>query len=125
MHTVPSRFIAVLTVLVLLAACATTTTPFVVTGESLDAAGKAFVVVGQSYNRELDAKRITPEQYAQWAQFARKFQAAYPSSVQLWKSAVAMNDAALTKQTDAIIVSLVTELTRLATVVGVQLWGGK
>jgi predicted small secreted protein len=107
----------------LMAGCATVT-GFVVTGESLDSVGKAFVTVGQTYNRELDAKRVTPEQYRDWAVFARKFQQAYPSSVQLWKSAVAVNDAALTKKTNEIITSLVTELSRLGSVVGVQVLGG-
>jgi len=97
---------------------------FVITGETLDAAGKAFVQVGQTYNRELDAKRITVDQYRDWAVFARKFQQAYPSSVQLWKSSVAVNDAALTKKTNEIITSLVTELSRLGAVVGVQVLPG-
>ena len=108
----------------LMVACATVT-GFVVTGESLDSVGKAFVTVGQTYNRELDAKRVTPEQYREWAAFARKFQQAYPSSVQLWKSSVAVNDAALTKKTNEIITALVAELAKLGAVVGVQVYGGK
>ena len=124
MRRLAAQRLIVLLVALLLAACATST-GFIVSGESLDAAGKAFVTIGQSYNRELDAKRITPEQYRDWAVFAKKFQTSYGPAVQLWKSAVAVNDVALTKQTDAIIVSLVSELTRLGTVVGIQLWGGK
>lgn len=124
LRPVASRSTAFLLVLVLLAACSSSA-PFVVTGESLDTAGKAFVAVGQAYNQALDAKTVTVEQYREWSQFAKKFQQAYPSAVQLWKSSVAVNDTALTKQTDAIIVSLVGEMTRLATVVGMQLWGGK
>lgn len=110
---------ALLAVVVLLAACATST-GFIVSGESLDAVGKAFVVTGQEYNKRLDAKTVTPEQYRHWAAFAKKFQTAYPAAVQMWKSSVAVNDAALTKQSDALVVSLVSELAKLATVVGVQ-----
>jgi hypothetical protein len=116
---VPQRFIAFVTVLVLLSACATST-GFIVSGESLDAAGKSFVAVGQAYNRALDAKTITPEQYRTWAGFARKFQTAYPAAVQAWKSSVAVNDAALQKNAAAMVTALVSELVRLGTVVGVQ-----
>lgn len=115
---------AVLLTALVLTACSSIT-PFVVSGESLDAAGKAFVQVGQTYNRELDAKRVTPEQYRDWAQFARKFQQVYPSAVQLWKSSITVNDAALQKQSSAIVTALVTELSRLGAVVGVQVLGGK
>jgi hypothetical protein len=119
MRTVPQRTLAFVVVLLLLAACATST-GFIVSGESLDAVGKSFVAVGQAYNRELDAQRISVDQYRSWSAFAKKFQAAYPSAVQLWKSSIAVNDAALTKKSDEIIVSLVTELAKFATVVGVQ-----
>lgn len=118
------RFPVALLLALLLAACATST-GFIVSGESLDGVGKAFVITGQTYNRELDAKRITVDQYRQWAAFAKKFQASYGPAVQLWKSSIAVNDAALTNQTDAIIVGLVTELAKLATVVGVQVMGAK
>jgi len=103
----------------LLVAC-TSTTPFIVSGESLDATGKAFVAVGQAYNKGLDAQTVTVAQYRDWAAFAKKFQQAYGPAVQLWKSSIAVNDAALTKQTDAIIVSLVSELAKLGMVVGVE-----
>lgn len=125
MRYVPSRSIAfTLVLVVLLAACATSTT-FIVSGESLDAAGKAFVTVGNAYNKGLDAKTVTVEQYKAWAAFATKFKAGYPASVQLWKSAIAVNDTALTKKADAVIVSLVSEMAQLGTVVGIQLWGAK
>lgn len=103
----------------LMAGCASSTA-FVVSGESLDAAGRGFVAVGLAYNKGLDGKTVTVEQYREWASFARKFQQAYPSSVQLWKSSVAVNDAALTKKSEAIVISLVSELVKLGQVVGVQ-----
>lgn len=121
---VAQRFTAFLIVLVVLSACATSG-GFTVSGESLDAAGKAFVAVGNAYNKGLDAKTVTAEQYKTWATFATKFKTGYPAAVQLWKSSIAVNDAALTKQTDAIIVSLVSELSQLGMVVGIQLWGAK
>ena len=111
--------ILVLVLAVLMAACASST-GFIISGESLDATGKAFVTVGQAYNKGLDAKTVTPEQYRAWATFARKFQQAYPPAVQLWKSSVAVNDAALQKDSATLIASLVNELIRLGTVVGVQ-----
>ena len=80
--------------------------------------------MGHAYNTQLDAGKITKEQYRQWSAFANKFKQAYPAAVQLWKSSVTVNDAALTKQSDAILVALVTELARLGTVVGIQVWGG-
>lgn len=104
---------------VLLTACATST-GFIVTGETLDGLGKTFVTVGQAYNKGLDAKTVTVEQYRAWAEYAKKFQQAYPPAVQLWKSSVAVNDAALTKQANAVVTGLVTELAKLATVVGIQ-----
>ena len=116
--------ILLLIVLVLASACASTT-GFLVTGESLDAVGKAFVQVGTVYNAQLDAKTITPAQYKTWATFAAKFKQAYPSGVQLWKSSVTVNDAALQKQSTAIVTALVTELAKLGAVVGVQVYGGK
>jgi hypothetical protein len=106
-------------ILLLLAACASST-GFIVSGESLDAAGKSFVAVGQAYNKALDAKTVTPEQYRQWANFAKKFQSAYPPAVQLWKSSVAVNDAALQKNSATLIATLVGELVSLGQVVGVQ-----
>jgi hypothetical protein len=102
-----------------LTACASST-GFIVSGESLDAAGRSFVAVGQAYNAGLDAKTVTVEQYRAWATFARKFQQAYPPAVQLWKSSVAVNDAALQKDSAALIASLVTELATLGTAIGVQ-----
>lgn len=117
------RFPAILLIL-LLVAC-TTSTGFTVSGESLDSAGKAFVAVGNAYNKGLDAKTVTVEQYKTWATFATKFKSGYPAAVQLWKSSIAVNDAALTKKADAVIVSMVSELAQLGAVVGIQLWGTK
>ena len=119
-HPQLTGVITLLLGVILLFGCATST-GFIISGESLDATGKAFVTVGQTYNRELDAKRVTPEQYRDWAVFAKKFQQAYPSAVQLWKSSVAVNDAALKKQSEALILGLVNELAKLGAVVGVQL----
>lgn len=106
-------------VALLLVACSSSTA-FIVSGESLDTAGKSFVAVGQAYNQALDAKTITVEQYRTWAAFARKFQTAYPPAVQLWRSAVAVNDAALQHDSAALVTSLVSELIRLGAVVSVQ-----
>lgn len=119
MRTVSQRCTLFLMVALLVAACASST-GYVVTGESLDALGKTFVTVGQAYNKGLDAKTVTVEQYRTWAEYAKKFQQAYPAAVQLWKSSVAVNDAALTKQSSAIVTGLVTELAKVATVVGIQ-----
>lgn len=116
--------ILILVLIVLLTACASST-GFIVTGESLDAAGKSFVAVGQAYNKALDAKTITVDQYRDWATFAKKFQMAYPGAVQLWKSSITVNDAALQKQSGAIVTALVGELARLGTVVGIQVLGGR
>lgn len=118
MHIVRTSILALI-LIVLVAACASST-GFIVSGETLDAAGKAFVATGQAYNRGLDAKTVTVEQYRAWANFGRKFQQSYPAAVSLWKSSVAVNDAALTKQSSQIITALVTELASFATVVGVQ-----
>ena len=116
------RSVALLIVVLVLAAACASSTGFIVSGESLDAAGRAFVAVGQAYNQALDAKTITTNQYKTWADFAIKFKQAYPSAVQLWKSGVVVNDAALQKNSTAIITSLVSELAKLGTVVGVQVF---
>lgn len=58
-----------------------------VTGETLDAVGQQFVRTGQLYNRLLDEKLISEEQYREWARFAKRFQVAYPVAVDLWKEA--------------------------------------
>ena len=99
-------------------------TGYIVSGESLDATGRAFVQIGNAYNQQLDAKKITPDQYRAWAGFATKFKASYPPAVQLWKSAVVVNDAALTKKSSEIITALVGELAKFGAVVGIQLAGG-
>jgi hypothetical protein len=115
---------ALLFVVLLVAACRSSA-GYVVTGESLDALGQSFVKVGEAYNKGLDAKSVTSEQYRTWASFAKKFQTAYPPAVQMWKASVAVNDAALTKKSNEIVVALVGELVKLGAVVGVQVWGGK
>jgi len=115
--------IALLLVLVVAAGCQSYT-GYIISGESLDATGRAFVEVGKTYNQQLDAKKITLEQYRAWATFANKFKQAYPPAVQLWKSSVVVNDAALTKQSRAILTGLVGELAKFGTVVGIQIAGG-
>lgn len=112
-----------LAALLLFSGCASYT-GYIISGESLDATGRAFIQVGQTYNQRLDAKQITIEQYRQWAAFANKFKQAYPPAVQLWKSAVVVNDAALTKQSSVIITGLVGELAKFGLVVGIQIAGG-
>lgn len=97
---------------------------YIISGESLDATGRAFVQVGQEYNRQLDAKRVTIEQYRAWSSFANKFKQAYPPAVQLWKSSIVVNDAAITKQSSAVITALVGELAKFGAVVGIQIAGG-
>jgi hypothetical protein len=108
---------------VLMAACASQS-GFVVTAESLNSLGNQFVAVGEAYNKALDAKKITPEEYRAWADFAKKFKTSYPIAVEGWKSGVKVNDAALQKSSVALISSLVGELGKFALTVGMQVIGG-
>jgi len=115
--------VILLLALTLLLGCATQS-GFVVTGESLDSIGNQFVAVGNAYNAALDTKKITPEQYREWATFAKQFKTAYPIAVEGWKSGVKVNDAALQKSSLALISGLVGELGKFAVTVGMQVLGG-
>lgn len=121
---VSPRFIAFLVVLLVLATACASQTGFIVTAESLDSLGKQFVAVGEAYNKALDAKKITVEEYRAWADFAKKFKTSYPIAVEGWKSGVRINDAALQKSSVALISGLVGELGRFAITVGMQVIGG-
>ena len=110
--------------LLLLSGC-TTTSPFVISGTSLAVAGDQFAAVGALYKQGCDVTKVIAQPQCQtWRAFGLKFQQMYPITVQAWKAARATNDAALMKQTDALVTTLMSELATLASVVGVQLSGG-
>ena len=47
-----------------------------------------FLRVGALYDKLLDDKIITPEQYRAWATFAVHFKRAYPEIVKLWEDSI-------------------------------------
>jgi hypothetical protein len=100
---------AVLLTLALALSCASTT-PFVVTGESLDYVGNQFADTAKLMDAALEKGTVSVETYRGWATFVRKFQLLYPVSLQAWESSRRMNDVAKTQQTLAIITQLVQEL---------------
>lgn len=97
--------------LVVLTGCAPA---LVTTGEGLDALGRQFVAVGVHYNQLLDSRRITPEQYREWATFAREFQRVYPLAVDAWKTARLTEDAKAQQGLEAALGVLSARLTGLA-----------
>ena len=82
----------------------------VVTGESLRVLGDEFVTCAASMDAALDAGRITPAQYRDWAHFGVKFKQTYPLGVQLWEAAHHTEDAALERQAAGVVSTLAVEL---------------
>lgn len=106
--------------LCLLANC-THTQALVITGNTLQAAGEQFLVVAAVMEELATEGKLTEEQYARWAEFGTKFQRVYPAAVHLWKVAVLNRDAALERQAEAILMTLLPELLMFAQELGVTL----
>lgn len=63
--------------------------------------GGQFVRVHDLYNKMLDDKVITPEQYRGWVTFATHFKATYPQIIELWKNATEGSGRAVGEQSRA------------------------
>lgn len=88
---------------------------FNISGEAVDALGEQFVSVAAAYDAALDSGAINSAQYAQFAAFGTKFQAAYPAAVSLWHIAVYSNDDLMQSNVLAAITNLAGPLTQFAT----------
>ena len=100
--------------LVVLTACASIGQGLVVSGESLKAVGTEFIAVAEVYQKGCAAQTIKPDQCAAFRSFGLRFQQAYPLTVTLWGVARNANDAATAKKAEAIIQSLVADLSVFA-----------
>lgn len=84
--------------------------PLVVTGKSLAALGNTVANTNAAMTASLDAKTISPEQYRNWATFARRFKEHYPFLVQMWSVARLNEDKVLEAEIAAILARLSAEL---------------
>lgn len=84
----------------------------VVTGESLDALGRQFVATNDAMTKARLAGAVTADGYAQWRTFGRKFQAAYPLALDLWRAADASGDERLQAQAAAMLAALGADLSK-------------
>jgi hypothetical protein len=105
------RALAFVSLIAFFSTCASVT-PFVITGESINSAGKDFVICADLMDHALDSKLVTPEQYNEWKAFGIKFKLSYPIAVQLWESARNSNDVVLEQRALAILVTLAAELAK-------------
>lgn len=102
-------------------------TALVVSNEALRAVGDEFVTCAAAMDAGLDAGRISPQQYRDWAHFGAKFRDSYGPAVALWKAARAANDAKLEAKAAAVVGHLADELsgfTAQAHVASVSMDGG-
>lgn len=102
-----------LSVLFVLSGCAHVLA-FDITGNAVDALGEQFVQVSDEFNAALDSGAINTAQYAQFAAFGSKFQAAYPAAVQLWHIAVFTNDDLMQANAIQALTNLAGPLTQFA-----------
>ena len=112
-------------VAVLTTACAGLTVgkSLIVSGESLDELGKAFVQTGRLYDDLLDRKIITVKDYRAWAEFANAFRDQYPNAVALWKLAKASRDEQGRITIEKMVGGLRSELMRFALSASAKLGG--
>ena len=101
-------------VALLLTGCASLGQGLAVSGESLKAVGQEFIAVAEVYQKGCAAQTIKPDQCAAFRSFGLRFQQAYPLTVTLWGVARNANDAATTKKAEAVIQSLVADLSVFA-----------
>ena len=115
---------ATLLCILALAGCASVGQGLAVSGESLKAVGNEFIAVAEVYQKGCAAQTIKPESCAAFRTFGLRFQAAYPIAVGLWTAARNANDAAAAKHAEAVIASLATDLSGMASIV-LSTLGGK
>jgi hypothetical protein len=100
----------VMVLALVLAPSCSTVSPFVVSGESLDAAGRSFEATNSVMETAVRQGAISVDQYKTWRGFGMGFQLAFPAARQAWESARKANDVAGEHDAEALIRSLVGEL---------------
>jgi hypothetical protein len=95
---------------VLLFSSCTASQAYVITGESADVLGKQFVAASNAMQAGLAEKKVTPEQFKQWAAFSAKFDGFYGRAVDAWKAAQAIGDSLAVRDIEAAIGRLALEL---------------
>lgn len=93
----------------LLSGC-TASQAFIVTGESLDLAGRQFALASDAMQAGQKSGAVTSEQFLKWAEFSARFTALYDRSVDALSAARSINDAAASKDLEAVVGRLVVEL---------------
>ncbi|HJQ66353.1 MAG TPA: hypothetical protein VJ816_08250 [Gemmatimonadales bacterium] len=91
-----------------------------VTGEAIDDAGKHMQSVNALYVTKCKDRTLTAKQCNDFIDFGEKFKKVYPASVAMWKASRSVSDAALRKQTDEIIRTILSELISFGATVGYQ-----
>jgi len=107
------RFPAAVLLALVMVACASTT-PFVVTGQTIKQSGLTFLETAKLYDTLYDQKKITAKQYNEWKVVGKKYQDAYPVAERLWNTARASNDVVLEKASTDALAHLMAELARFA-----------
>ena len=123
-----SRSLALITLVLLLAACASATTQsgLAASGQALVGVGNQFVAVGGLYTANCTpvVKVAALAGFCSgFRAFAPQFQRAYPVAVEAWKFAVQANDASKASSALSTIVDLTSHLTGLAAQAAVALGG--
>lgn len=60
------------------------TQAWAVSGESIDALGKTFLVTGQALDAAYDARQVTELQYEKWRAFVKYFKPTYDVAADRW-----------------------------------------
>lgn len=94
---------------------------FLITAQSLEAAGDQFMVVHDYMEESVKEGKINPADYTKWKTFGMKFALAFPRAVDLYKIAMLTDDLALKEQAMAIILDLMPTLLKFAGDLGVTI----
>lgn len=115
-------YTVLLAVALLGATCNKPPNAFIVSGQTVAAAGQVFLTVAAAYDAALKAGSITPAQYTAWKAVGQKIQAAYGPAATSWDAAVKVNDATKITDAKAKIAAILAELATWGTTVGVDVY---
>ena len=87
-----------------------TVTPFIVTGDSLDAVGKQFTETSVAMYNGCSRGKVEPDTCRAWRDFSERFKPGFDLAVTGWKGALVVNDAAKRGQVAGAIGALGAEL---------------
>jgi hypothetical protein len=119
------RTLSTICLVLVLVACATSPEMrafqgLAVSGEMLDDAGRHMLNVNKIYTDRCKDRTLSASQCNSFIDFAEKFKKFYRPAVDAWKASRTITDAALQKQTDTLVRTLISELIGFGTKVGYQ-----